>query len=419
MTRCGDDLRLAVAAITGAGLLAGLGAGGFLSHGPFAERVGVLDLVAAHYIGTVTDTDAGCDRCAVGQSEGVVVGGKAGGGYLTADLGVHDILCGGDVAVDEHTALIAVCVLDHDGLDKIVCHFNTGDNALDSHERAEHAAVVYLLGGHNGGLDGSFIADLLDAADCQLALALIGARCAADADLVADLEVAGNGEAVDACGAVLDIDAVEECGVLIVAGGVGGHDALNGVLDILILFGLNIGDGRDGHGIEHAKQVLADAVVGVVLFCTVIDLSLNLEVGHERSARDNDETLAVKLLCRHHHQAAVVILECVLGSAGTAETVAIDIDRVGRSVTVNDGGNGGGKSACCVAACVYGVDRCAAVVAEALGVELVVRVVGIIDDTAGQRIIVIIIAEVQSPLINAVGCASNIIVGRIVADAQA
>ena len=377
------------------------------------------NLVAAHYIGTVTDTDAGCDRSAVGQGEGVVVGGKTGDGDLTADLGVHDILCGGDVAVDEHTALIAVCVLDHDGLNKAVCHFNTGDNALDGHERAEHAAVVYLLGGHNGGLDGSFLADLLDTADCQLALALVGARRAADADLVADLEVAGNGEAVDACGAVLDIDAVEECGVLIVSGGVGGHDALDGVLDILVLFRLNIGDGRDGHGIYHAQQVLADAVVGVVLLCSVIDLSLNLKVRHERCAGDDDETLAVKLLGRHYHQAIIIFLECVLGSAGAAETVAIDIDGVGRRMTVNNGGDGGGKCARCVAVCVHCVDGCAAVVAEAFGVELVVRVVGIVDDTGGQRVIVIIIAEIQSPLINAVGCAANIVVGRIVAYTQA
>ena len=57
--------------------------------------------------------------------------------------------------------------------------------------------------------------------------------------------------------------------------------------------------------------------------------------------------------------------------------------------------------------------------AEALGVQLVVGVVSVHDDAACEEVIRVIGAEVESPLIHTVGGAANIIVGSIVADAEA
>ena len=88
-------------------------------------------------------------------------------------------------------------------------------------------------------------------------------------------------------------------------------------------------------------------------------------------------------------------------------------------MAVDHRGDGGGQSGGGVAICVHGIDGGAAVVAEALGVQLVVGVVSVHDDAACEEVIRVIGAEVESPLIHTVGGAANIIVGSIVADAEA
>lgn len=57
--------------------------------------------------------------------------------------------------------------------------------------------------------------------------------------------------------------------------------------------------------------------------------------------------------------------------------------------------------------------------AEALSVQLVVGMVSVHDDTACEEVIRVIGAEVEPPLIHTVGGAANIIIGSIVADAEA
>ena len=276
------------------------------------------------------------------------------------------------------------------------------------------------MGGGDGlRRHGRTLVQLGDAGDGQLALALVGAGGAADADPVADLEVACHGEAVDAAGFILDIDAIEEGGILIVAGGVGGDDALDGVLEAFLRLLMDIGDGAELHGVEIADQILADTIVGIVFLSAVIQLGLDLEVGHKGCAGDHDETLALQMLSGHDQQAAVVLGIGILRSACAALAVLIHIHGIGGGVAVDHGGDGGGQSGGGAAVCIHGIDGGTAVVAEALSVQLVVGMVSVHDDTACEEVIRVIGAEVEPPLIHTVGGAANIIIGGIVADAEA
>ena len=72
-----------------------------------------------------------------------------------------------------------------------------------------------------------------------------------------------------------------------------------------------------------------------------------------------------------------------------------------------------------VAACVNCVDGRAAVVAEALGVELVIRMVCVEFHALQQRVRHVVGREVESPLINAVGCGANIVIRCVVRNAEA
>ena len=174
--------------------------------------------------------------------------------------------------------------------------------SLQGDELTQHGAVIHLGGGDHLGLHGGALADLLDLGHGQLPLALIGAGGAGHADAVADLEVAGHGEAVDAAGLILHVDAVEERGALVIAGGVGGDDALDGVLHALVRLLVHLGNGGDLHGVERLHQILADAIVGVVLLgAVVVDGGLHLEVGHEGRAGHDDHALALQLLGGHDH----------------------------------------------------------------------------------------------------------------------
>ena len=416
MTGSVDAAGLSRAADAGAGLHTVLGAGGRRGDRPLAESVGVS---GADDVCPVAGADTGRHGSAVLQDEGVVIGGKTGSLDLAAHGGVCNILGGGDIAVDEHPGHIALGVADQDGLDQAVGHLNAGDIALEGDELAQDGAVIHLGGGDHLGLYGGIRAQLPDLGHGQLALALVGAGGAADAELIADLIVAGHGEAVDAAGLVLDIDAVKEGGILIIAGGVGGDDALHGVLDALIGVRMDFGDGADLGGIEIVDQVLADPVVGVVLLQGVVQVGLDLEIREEGRTGDDDHALALQLLGGHDQQAGIVLGVGVLGDACAASAVLIHVHGVGGGVAVDHGRDGGGQSGGGIAICIHGIDGSAAVVTEALGVHLVVGMVGVYDHTVREEVIHVVVAEVEPPLIHAVGGAANIIVGSIVADAEA
>ena len=376
-------------------------------------------MVGADDVCPVTGADAGRHGGAVLENEGVVIGGKAGGLNFAAHLQVLHLAVGADIAVDKHTGYLALGIPDQDGLNLAVGHLDAGDIAIEGDQLPQNGAVVNLGGGDGLRRHGRTLVQLGDAGDGQLALALVGAGGAADADPVADLEVACHGEAVDAAGFILDIDAIEEGGILIVAGGIGGDDALDGVLEAFLRLLMDIGDGAELHGVEIADQILADTIVGIVFLSAVIQLGLDLEVGHKGCAGDHDETLALQLLSGHDQQAAVVLGIGILRSACAALAVLIHIHGIGGGVAVNHGGDGGGQSGGGVAVCIHGIDGGAAVVAEALSVQLVVGMVSVHDDTACEEVIRVIGAEVEPPLIHTVGGAANIIIGSIVADAEA
>ena len=376
-------------------------------------------MVGADDVRPVPGADAGHHGGAVLENEGVVIGGKAGGLNFAAHLQVLHLAVGADIAVDKHPGYLALGIPDQDGLNLAVGHLDAGDIAIEGDQLPQNGAVVNLGGGDGLRRHGRTLVQLGDAGDGQLALALVGAGGAADADPVADLEVACHGEAVDAAGFILDIDAIEEGGILIVSGGVGGDDALDGVLEAFLRLLMDIGDGAELHGVEIADQILADTIVGIVFLSAVIQLGLDLEVGHKGCAGDHDETLALQLLSGHDQQAAVVLGIGILRSACAALAVLIHIHGIGGGVAVNHGGDGGRQSGGGAAVCIHGIDGGTAIVAEALSVQLVVGMVSVHDDTACEEVIRVIGAEVEPPLIHTVGGAANIIIGSIVADAEA
>ena len=72
-----------------------------------------------------------------------------------------------------------------------------------------------------------------------------------------------------------------------------------------------------------------------------------------------------------------------------------------------------------VAVCVYCVDGRAAVVAEAFGVEFVIRMLCIEFHAVQKRVVHVVGREVESPLVNAVGCRANIVIRCVVRDTEA
>ena len=203
------------------------------------------------------------------------------------------------------------------------------------------------------------------------------------------------------------------------AGGVGGHDALHGELDALLWLCLHIRDLGDLGLVEHGDEILADLVVGVVLLrAAVFDLGLHLEVRHEGCAGNNDHALACKLLGRHDHQAVIAVgIGIFQGSA--AEAVIVNVHGVGRRMAVDCRDDRCGQRRGRVAVCVYCVDGRAAVVAEAFGVEFVIRMLCIEFHALQKRVLHVVGREVQSPLFDAVGCGALIVIRCIVGDTQA
>ena len=71
------------------------------------------------------------------------------------------------------------------------------------------------------------------------------------------------------------------------------------------------------------------------------------------------------------------------------------------------------------AVCVYCVDGRAAVVAEAFGVELVIRMLCIEFHAVQKRVLHVVGREVESPLVDAVGCGAYIVIRCVVRNAEA
>ena len=78
-----------------------------------------------------------------------------------------------------------------------------------------------------------------------------------------------------------------------------------------------------------------------------------------------------------------------------------------------------GQRGGCIAACVNCVDGRAAVVAEAFGVELVIRMLCIEFHALQKRVLHVVGREVQSPLVDAVGCGAFIVIRCVVRDTEA
>ena len=72
-----------------------------------------------------------------------------------------------------------------------------------------------------------------------------------------------------------------------------------------------------------------------------------------------------------------------------------------------------------VAVCIYCVDGRAAVVAEAFGVEFVIRMLCIEFHAVQKRVIHVVGREVESPLVDAVGCGADIVIRCVVRDTEA
>ena len=72
-----------------------------------------------------------------------------------------------------------------------------------------------------------------------------------------------------------------------------------------------------------------------------------------------------------------------------------------------------------VAVCAYCVDGRAAVVAEAFGVELVKRMLFVEFHALQKRVLHVVGREVESPLVNAVGCGAFIVIRCVVRDTEA
>ena len=409
-----DDLSYGVVAChTDAGFQAVLSAGGRRGDGP-CVIMDVFHHFAADHVRTVADTDAGegALRCV----EGVVIGGQTGDRDLCIYGQILDLFGCGDVAVDKHAGYIACCVSDHDGLDQAVGLFVAYHYALEGDEFAFRAAVRDLGRSDLGGRDGIVLAQQLNAADLQLRLALEEVGSAGDAHLVAHLEVARYGEAADAAGGVLHIDAVEEGCVLVIAGGVGGDDAFNGVLEAGLFLCADGGNVGNGNGVDVIQQVLADLVVGVVLLGAVVaDGGLDLKVGEEGRTGDNDQALARQLFGGHDHQ-AVSAVEAVLGDAAKAAVaVLVIIGGVGGVEAENDRRHGARHSGAGAARSIYRVDGRAAILAVQLGVQIVVGILRVVFHAAQQEGLEVVRAEVQALGLTAV---PGVVLGLVVADAQ-
>ena len=308
---------------------------------------------------TVAHAEAGV--AAILHGVGVIIGGKTRRLNDAANLQILDGLGGGDVTVDKHAGDSAGGVLHIDGFHKIVGHGNGSNAALDRNQLTFRRAVIELGSRDEDRLDRLGLAYLLNFAHLQLRLALIGIRSAGNAHDVTDLEIGCHGEAVDAAGCILHINAVKECCILVIAGGIGGHDAFDGELEALLCLCAHIRDGVDPHGTDGVEQILTKRVI------VVFRRDLHIVVIHEGGTGNEDQALALDLLGCHDQQTVVFGCISILGHRIAAEAVAVRILGNGGAVGKQNRRNGGGQHADRIAVFVHGVNARAAVVTDAAG----------------------------------------------------
>ena len=217
-----------------------------------------------------------------------------------------------------------------------------GDLALDAHQVAD------VLVRHRGlrcdelRLErGDVVGDDLDAAvviaaEVQLDLAAVVGHAAVDADLHALGIVARDREDVDAACVVLHIDAVEERGVLVIAGGIGRDGALDREFFLLRSL-VNIRDLRDGlGGLQGVEDVAQDEAVGIIL------IALDVVVAEERHAGGDDPAAAGQILVGHDIDVALLDGHAavdglvVLRHEGAAVKVAVVVRAPGALVAAHE-----------------------------------------------------------------------------------
>ena len=157
-----------------------------------------------------------------------------------------------DIAVDVDAGFGAAAVIHIDPVNDAGHLVDAVDDARHLHQQANISVrhgvrtTDLLRCNRCGGTLNDINLSAVVLGEVQLNLTVIIGDAAMDADLLADLEIAGHGEDVDAAGLVLNVDAVEESCILVIAGGVGGHNTLQGEL---LLFSTLLGVGDGDHGI--------------------------------------------------------------------------------------------------------------------------------------------------------------------------
>ena len=205
-----------------------------------------------------------------------------------------------DVAVDEQ-ASYACLVRDIDLVDHALGLMDLFDDTLDLHQVADGSVghcggavhflrlcLVELVGNH---------ADVavVVRAEVQLDFTAVEGDAAVRLHMHTDCIISGDREEVDAVALlILHIDAVKEGGILIIAGGVGGDIALNGVAAFRLLLGCgDRGELRSIRAGDLTQDILDDELVGVVR------IVLDIVVGEEGAARNDQPAAAGQLLIGH------------------------------------------------------------------------------------------------------------------------
>ena len=184
------------------------------------------------------------------------------------------------------------------------------------------------------------------------------------ADNVTQLEITRDREAADAARCVLHIDAVKERSGLVIAGGIRGDNAFDGILVAGLRLLAHLGDRGDLHRIDCLEDVLQQRIVAVG--CG----DLQIEVIHERRAGNNDQALAGQLLGSHDEQTRVIFRVCVLRRCLAAKAVAVLVNGGAGCIRKEHGCNRCGDLAGDCAGGIDRVDRRTAVVGDAGGEAL-------------------------------------------------
>ena len=183
---------------------------------------------------------------------------------------------------------------------------------------------------------------------------------------------------------------------------------------------MDIRDGSNGSGIEILHQILTNGVVGIILLGTgILDGGLDLKIGHEGRAGDDDHAPIRLPLTGHHQQAVVIFGIGILGGAITTQPVFVHVHGIGGGVAEHHRAHGLRESINWVAGGVHRIDGGAAVVAEDLGIHPVEGVVCIKFDVFRQKVLPVVAGEVEPPFVHAVGGAADVVIRGVVADAQA